>query len=527
MHVMAKPSVLLSNDGEKIVISRTTYEDRHLMKEIGATWNSRVRAWFMPASHIAYKACVDAGLEVGAGLVSHFHMCGSPRILSFDECALNFKTKPYLHQEKWVELFMQQNQAFFLGDVGTGKTKAAIDSAWAMDASRILIVTPACVMQNFAREVKTHSDYDVVVVDGARAKKVKTLSAKLHNVYIVSYDSLASLQQDLVDFDLIIFDEIHYLKTHTSQRSKAAYDIAQKIPCRIGMTGTLIANGIQDAFGPYKVIDPSFFGTSYHLFRQRYLIMGGYDAGHGPTQIVGYKNQDEFKTIIARNSLRFALNEVTDMPEEVEIPLYVELDSQTKTIYKNIFKEIDDTEYAPTSTMDKIMKLQRVTSGKLLTHHESGEKLDVLLNHLDELQEHKVIIWCRFTDTIAHVSKELIFQNIPHVIYNGSATDKEIVAKFNASGTYEDKPYVMIAQIQMGVGWEVPSAKYAIFYEMDYSRINYVQAKGRNRRLKGSETGAVVYMYLLAKDTIDEGIYKTLQTKDFTAKEALEYVGGY
>lgn len=527
---MVKPRAYLSNDSSKIVITKTSYEDRHLLKNIGATWNSRSYCWGMPISKIALKACVDAGFEVDALLFS-FVGYNQDDVKKFSDKIHkkeNFKTQPYKHQEKLVDLFLSERKVFFLCEVGTGKTKAAIDSAIAIGAKKILVVTPACVMDNFEKEVKVHSDYDAVVLRGSVSHRKKLLAANHHHCYIVNYDVLNKLEKELIDskFDIVIFDEVHFLKSAQSKRSKSAYKIAQNIQNRIGLTGTLIANGLQDAFGPYKVIDSSYFGANYNVFKSRYLLMGGYDAGFGGTQVIGYQNQLEFKKIISKNSLKFGIDDVTDLPEKIEMPLYFELDVESKKVYKNVIKE-QETEYTPTSAIDKTMKIQRVTSGKLFDHFESNEKINLLLNQLEGLSNEKVVIWCRFTDTLRFISNALNKIGIPSITYDGANNDKNVVFDFNNATVTNGLPYVMLAQVQMGVGWEIPSSKYAIFYEMDYSRINYVQAKGRNRRLKGSDSGSVVYMYLLAKGTIDEAIYKTLQSKDFTAKEALEYVEGY
>lgn len=56
--------------------------------------------------------------------------------------------------------------------------------------------------------------------------------------------------------------------------------------------------------------------------------------------------------------------------------------------------------------------------------------------------------------------------------------------------------------------------------------MHLTQAKGRIRRIEGSEDKSCVYIYLLAKKTIEEAIYKVLQKKNFNAKEALAYVKG-
>jgi len=110
---------------------------------------------------------------------------------------------------------------------------------------------------------------------------------------------------------------------------------------------------------------------------------------------------------------------------------------------------------------------------------------------------------------------------ISHYINDGRTKEKDLYLKFN-----EDDTQVWIAQIQKSEGYSIPSAKYCIFYELDYSRKNHIQAKGRVLRATGAKHDTIFYIYLLAMGTIDRVIYKTLKDKDFTSQKALECVKG-
>ena len=45
---------------------------------------------------------------------------------------------------------------------------------------------------------------------------------------------------------------------------------------RLALTGTVITNKPIDVFSQYKFADPSVFGGSFYLFRNRYFDMVGY-----------------------------------------------------------------------------------------------------------------------------------------------------------------------------------------------------------------------------------------------------------
>jgi len=241
--------------------------------------------------------------------------------------------------------------------------------------------------------------------------------------------------------------------------------------------------------------------------------MGGFKQ----RQIVGTKNSEEFKQKLALNSLKFSLEDIKDLPESIENPIPITLEKKTEQMYKVLVSE-------SVEPLETALNLQRVTSGIIKDTFESKEKLTALLNYLNSIkQTEKIVIWCRFTDTMDWLKGVIAEKGYNADILDGQVRNKaDLIAEFNTNPEFQ----VLIAQIQLGIGWEIPVAKHALFYELDFSRVNLIQAKGRNKRLKGSETGRVVYTYLLAKNTIDERIYEVLKRKEFTSIEALSCVKG-
>lgn len=522
-----KPNACLRDNNNDVII-RAPYAWREKLIDIGCKWDNRVAKWKLPKSILAIKQLqhLNIGLSDEILHLLDRHETATHKKIESANRVLKFITDPYRHQIELVELSLDIKKALFLCDVGTGKTKAAIDSVSNSGASKTLVVAPACTLLNFQSEVKKHApQLDSLVLTGPLQKRREML--KKHGdsfqIYIINYEMLSKLKNELIlaNFDMVIFDEIHYLKNYKSIRSRAAYKIVQNIPLRLGLTGTLIANTIQDAFGPYKVIDDTIFGEVFSLFKNRYLLFGGYDAGWGPTQLVGYKNIVEFKELIAKNSLKYEIDDVKDLPEVIEVEKIFDLSPTTRTIYRDMKMGYHET-IDVNCSLTQILNLQKICSGFLENESISNEKIIALLDLLEEIGDKKVVIWCRFRHSIDKIS-EVLQKNVKkHLIYDGRTSKKDIYKQFNDSGDIN----IMISQLQMGIGWECPAAKYAIFYELDCSLNHLTQAKGRIRRLFGSEKGSCVYLYLLARNSIEEVIYGVLKEKDFTAQDALEYVKG-
>ena len=80
----------------------------------------------------------------------------------------------------------------------------------------------------------------------------------------------------------------------------------------------------------------------------------------------------------------------------------------------------------------------------------------------------------------------------------------------------------LILQSSIGVGFEIPSFSCMVFASQHYSMVNYVQMKGRIRRINNIKP--VIYYHLLG-GRCDDMIYKSFQDgKDFVPSEYLNMV---
>lgn len=506
----------IKEDRPDTIFVKNAFKFKEQIKSMGAKWNCNTRTFSIPLNKINITKINDMGIKV-SGLQDQ----------EDDQYIIDnikYKTNPYDHQKKLVNLFINNRKVMFLCGVGTGKSKAAIDSIVNSGANSILVVAPACTLINFQNEIKKHSYLDSLLITGTLEERKRRLDQDGFKVKIINYDVLSKLVNEIKaqKFEMIVFDEIHYLKDTRSARSKAAYKIVKDIDNRIGLTGTLISNDpCKDAFSPYKVIDPDIFGTNYFYFQSRYLIMGGHWHNGKPVNVVGYRNQDEFKKRIALNSLKFDIDDVKDLPPEINKVVNFDLKKETKKAYRQLLKdEHDDIDIS--SYLLQALLLQKLCGGILMEDVFSSEKMDCLLDLLGELKHKKVIVWCRFTRSIDYIQEKLSRKLRTVFVFDGRSSDKSVYQKFEDC----EEPAVLISQLQMGIGWEVPSCNYSIFYELDYSRKHLVQAKGRTRRLSSDGSSSCVYLYLFSRGTIEEKIYEVLQEKDFNAEEALSYVKG-
>jgi SNF2 family DNA or RNA helicase len=182
--------------------------------------------------------------------------------------------RPY--QQEAVVRFLSTpspHRIFFAHDVGAGKTFASltgIQTAFNGNIFCLLIVAPAIVRENWLRECQqTLNEWAMgntgVIRHGRKRKLSKKLFlqrelAYVSPVQIVSYDLLGDV--DPIEWDAIILDEIHNLRSPTSKQSKRVKALIEANPDAhvIGLSGTLIAKDPKSVWNPVDTLFPGFLG---------------------------------------------------------------------------------------------------------------------------------------------------------------------------------------------------------------------------------------------------------------------------
>ena len=162
----------------------------------------------------------------------------------------------FIKKKEWGGLFLEQ---------GLGKSICAASVAldWlnnkAVDS--VLIVTKKTLVNNWASEFKTHSNY-LPLVPFFGSNKLRYRFLPRGGVYILHYQAL---EQNAFRIKLLfktekiglIIDEAHYIKNPNSKIAKVLYELADKSTKRLVLTGTPIPNRPYDLWSLCRFLDPS------------------------------------------------------------------------------------------------------------------------------------------------------------------------------------------------------------------------------------------------------------------------------
>lgn len=448
------------------------------------------------------------------------------------------KVRPYNHQQAGYDFacrmfgltdgHKRSDGIALLMEMGTGKTLLSIGIAGALYqiglVNRILVVCPLSICGVWEEEFQEFADYPfcMTVLKGTSAKKERLLKGLSDNglqVVVVNYESAWRIENALLSYnpDLIIADEGHKLKENRSRQSKGMHALGDKAKYKLLLTGTVITNRELDVFSEYRFLDQRIFGSSFYAFRNRFFDMTGY-GNHIP--VFRKSMTDEFLKRMHCIAYRVTKKECLDLPEIREEIRRIELEPKAMKMYRELeedcYTELKSSEVSVPNVLTKLLRLSQLTGGHLTddehkTEAVSHAKLDALSDILDSAMEEnqKVVVMARFVAEMDDIQEMLSKKCIGYAAVRGGVKDRdEEVRRFQE----DPECRVFIGQIAAaGVGLTLTAAHIMVFYSLSYSSSDWDQAKARIHRVGQKQD--CLYIYLIAKRTVDTKILRSLRNK--------------
>src|SRR4051812_17377208 len=320
------------------------------------------------------------------------------------------------HQIEGVAFLLGRRRAILADDMGLGKTRQAIVSLrHVAPGGPYLVVCPASVKRNWAREIEQATPgASVRVVEGTGAVPVADSAFT-----IVNYDILSKHIEALgrVPWAGLVFDEAHYLKNHTSARSKLARKLAElaatnavREPAVYLLTGTPLTNRPRDLFVLLQLVGHSL-GRSFLSFAKRYCAAEQTDFGW---KTDGASNLEELTVQLHGVMLRRSKDQVLTLPPKLRtwLPVDVPAGTGAREIREVIAlllgrggsnggpASIPDDRRARTHLLALLTKArQKLAAAK------AGATSDFVSGAID--QGEKVIVFSCFDEPLQSLAKEL------------------------------------------------------------------------------------------------------------------------
>ncbi len=519
-------------EGRKIFL-KTEY-DPELIEKIkslpGRRWHPGIKVWSVPLTTDNIEALIKKIGVRNAQLIDIYRQEVQKVQIPEDVEILDyeFKTKPYKHQKIMFHLARQREEFAFLCETGTGKTKAAIDVVRYRYqkglVKKCLVVAPNSVLGSWGREIELHAGLPYRILQGPRKRRIQLLQEPAV-FYVINYEGMRILVDELIEaeFDMVIFDESHRIKNPSAQQTKAAWKIAERVKYRMIMTGTPMTNTPLDIYAQFKALDlGKTFGTSFYAYRNKYFVNVGFNF---PDWQLKPGALNEISERIYRKAVRFLKKDCLDLPEKIYQVREVELTSQQRKVYHQLkhemIAELENEEVVTAPIiLTRLLRLSQITSGFVKTEsgtiHEfkPNPKLEELKSLMEELiwNDKKVVIWAHFQHDIELIAETFKHLN-PAVLYGKTKDKYAQVEKFQKDPTCR----LFVGQPHSGgIGITLTAADTVIYYSQSYSLEDRLQSEDRTHRIGTKST--VIYIDIIAKETIDEKIRQALMRKQELAK---------
>jgi hypothetical protein len=242
---------------------------------------------------------------------------------------------------------------------------------------------------------------------------------------------------------------------------------------------------------------------------------------------------EELSKLIALKSYTVKKKDCLDLKDPVTIIREVELGDSTMKSYKQMeklfFTQISDETVTAISKAAALNKLRQITSGFVIDtaegntyRHESKEKLNELMNVLDELGSEPVVIWISFKEEARMILEALGSDKC--VVANSEHDSDKALERFMSN----DAQYLVAhpASLRYGVTLTgramTKNCTYAIYYSKDKNYENFYQSKDRIQRI--GQTGQVTYIHLIAAETIDWDVHESVGKKQTDAEFFAELI---
>ena len=460
-----------------------------------------------------------------------------------------YKTTPYEHQRNALNQSAEKTQWAYFMEMGTGKTKVTIDNMAYLFLQRkitaALIIAPKSVYTNWETEIEVHMPdvikYKIFKWNLDKPKDYfKLEESKDLKIFLINVEALSTKRgfEGCVEYlsknklNFVALDESTTIKNRSAKRTKNILALQKLSLVRRILTGSPITKSPLDLYTQCQFLSPELLGfSSYLAFRNRYAEMTDIPVGSGRYISVPkyYKRLEELETKLKQFSTRIRKDQCLDLKPKVRQKRYIELEGDSKKIYERLRTSalaiVEDSTISFSNKLTEIIKLHQVCNG--FSKDDDGQILELhkaKINALNEILEEtdgKVIIWANYIynikEIISFLEKKYGKESVVS-IYGAIdvQTRKKAVEKIQKDSKVR---FLVGNPTTGGFGLTLTAVNTVIYFSNNYNLEVRMQSEDRAHRM--GQKGTVVYIDIVAKNTLDEAIMKSLTSKGQVAAKTL------
>ncbi len=413
------------------------------------------------------------------------------------------------YQQEGVRFIEKKyGRALIADEMGLGKTVQAL--AWLQlhpEHTPVVIICPASLKLNWMKEAQNWmKNPSVQVLSGTTPYPITG------NMVIINYDIVSEWGDALEALkpQVIVMDEVHYIKNNSALRTKAVKKLTKGVPYVLALSGTPIVNRPIEFYNIINIINRDFAPSRWE-FAQRYC--GAKNNGYG-WDFSGATNTAELNERLTRSFMirRLKVDVLPELPEKTynNIPIQVENEKEYKraeqdfiTYLKQSKGDAAATKASMAETLVKIEVLKQLAAaGKLQQVREWVE------NFLSETSEKLVIM------AVHKTIIDFLYNAFPNITVKidggvGNAQRQEAVEAFQNNSEIR----LFIGNIKAaGVGLTLTAASTMAVVEYPWTPGELQQAEDRIHRIGQKDSKVMIYN-LVAYNTVEMDIIKLIEAK--------------
>lgn len=438
------------------------------------------------------------------------------------------------YQAQMVSFGLRATKFINADDRGLGKTLDAIALAESVSAKRVLVVCPGYLKLNWQREIKQWAKTVGVVTRGDRQLRESAIQTFMQSntmrYLIVNYEMIRPdtkrggyPQLLTMDWDIVIFDEAHRLKSRNTQWLEGAKKLRDHALYMPLLTGNPLDKP-EDVWQLLNLMDPLKF-SSYWAFVEYYCLVA--DSFFGK-EIVGINQHHKahFQYALQPYMLRRLKKDVApELPDKIHHYYEVELEGTQKTFYIRIEKQLvmemaDGSLELIDSLIAKHLRLmQAIANPAILGGKDDSIVERTVMELVNDLMEStdKIIIGTWFVDAAKLLSEKISKGYQVYRIYS-ELKDTQRDAVVEAFKSYKGKAILIGGIKTMSEGLSIDECDHVIFADKG-SLLDNEQFMDRIHRM--TSTREKHYHHIVVRNTVSQDREEVLQDRQIARDELL------
>ena len=429
--------------------------------------------------------------------------------------------EPYEYQKEGIAYALRHKRCILGDQPGLGKTLQAIGTVTIARAYPCLVICPAALKINWQREFKKFAGKQALILDDRNKDSwQRYVELKCCDIFITNYESLkkffvlavkpdARLTMKSITFDprinlfkSVVIDESHKCKSTKTQQSKFVEGICRGKEYILELTGTPVVNDNTDLIQQLKIMGRLEDFGGYKNYVERFC--------NGPRKASNLKelNWRLWTSCFFRREKAKVLTQLPDKTRQ-----YIEMDITTREEYRkaeaDLINYLRQYKGKTDKGIEKSMRGEVMVRMGILKAISARGKIRAVAEFIHDVIDggEKLIVFAFLKEVVLEMKK--LFPEAVTVTGEDNARQKQ--AAVDAFQNDPECKLIILNYKSGGTGLTLTASSRVAFIEFPWTFSDCEQAEDRAHR-NGQKNNVNCY-YFLGKDTIDEYMYKVIQTK--------------